>query len=276
MILDNQLPARAGIIVVVDDTASLKVRIDGNRADVLKAPLLQILADLGRQAVADRDLSFGMALIEEGLTAGEAPKVVTQASELVAQFLTTLSIADHGLYLPRRADHALGIHDAFYIGVVVSGHLIVIEIIKALPKDVPLAQDDQPAEAALQVFQGQMLKHLPIVVNGNPPFVVMIRRIERICTGPFAIPHRHLPFRQGFVLSSQEQLASRLLFSASRIPLEKVSLYIVIIPLNAVPFQQTAPCQSPSPGTTISSLLLSKRFAIISSNSYEMVLTAAE
>ncbi|KXA66123.1 hypothetical protein HMPREF3201_02427 [Megasphaera sp. MJR8396C] len=121
-----------------------------------------------------------------------------------------------------------------------------------------------------------MLKHLPIVVNGNPPFVVMIRRIERICTGPFAIPHRHLPFRQGFVLSSQEQLASRLLFSASRIPLEKVSLYIVIIPLNAVPFQQTAPCQSPSPGTTISSLLLSKRFAIISSNSYEMVLTAAE
>ena len=87
MILDNQLPARAGIIVVVDDTASLKVRIDGNRADVLKAPLLQILADLGRQAVADRDLSFGMALIEEGLTAGEAPKVVTQASELVPYFL---------------------------------------------------------------------------------------------------------------------------------------------------------------------------------------------
>ena len=109
MAVDDDLAARASGIVVVDDAAGLKMGVEGHGADVLKAPLLQIFANPFRQAVADRNLSFGMALVEDGLAAGEAPKVVTKASEFVAQFLTAAGIVDDGLYLPRRTNLALGI-----------------------------------------------------------------------------------------------------------------------------------------------------------------------
>lgn len=109
MAVDDDLAARASSIVVVNDAAGLEVGVNSDTADILKTALLHIFADSFRQAVADRNRSLGMALVEDGFAAGEAPKIVTKASEFVAQFLTAAGIVDDSLYLPRRADHAFGI-----------------------------------------------------------------------------------------------------------------------------------------------------------------------
>lgn len=190
------LPTRAGYIVVVDDAAGLKVGVDGHGTDILKAPLLQIFAQPVRQAVADGNFPLIVTLVEDDFSVTKAPDVIGKAAELVPHFLTALSIADDGPNLSRRADHALGVHNAFYIVVIVGRDFIVVKVIEALPNDLALSKYNEPTEAALQVFQGQMLEHLPIVVNGNAPFVIMIHRIERIRTGPFTISHLSLPFHR--------------------------------------------------------------------------------
>ena len=109
MAVDNDLAAQASGIVVVDDAAGLEVGVNSDTADILKTALLHIFADSFRQAVADRNRSLGMTLIENRFSAGEAPEVVAQASEFVAQFLTAAGIVDDSLYLPERADHTFGI-----------------------------------------------------------------------------------------------------------------------------------------------------------------------
>jgi len=50
--------ARAGVAVIVDDTACLEMGIHRHRAHILKAVCLQLLGDLVRQAVADGDFSL--------------------------------------------------------------------------------------------------------------------------------------------------------------------------------------------------------------------------
>ena len=60
---------RAGVAMIVDDTACLQVGIHRYRAHVLEAVSLQFLGDLVGQAVADGDFSFFVAYIQDGFAA---------------------------------------------------------------------------------------------------------------------------------------------------------------------------------------------------------------
>lgn len=52
--------------MIVDDAASLQMGIDGDRSDVLEAPLLEFSAYSVRQAVAHRDFTIRMAVVYDG------------------------------------------------------------------------------------------------------------------------------------------------------------------------------------------------------------------
>ena len=58
------------LIVVIDNPTCLQMGIDCYRSDVFETALLQILADLLRKSIADRDPSGIMPLIQYGLPSG--------------------------------------------------------------------------------------------------------------------------------------------------------------------------------------------------------------
>ena len=148
----DMLIAWAVFIVITDNPAGLQVGIDRDRTDIFEAALLQIFADPVRKPVAHRDRSCRMSLVEDCFTAGKAPHVIAEGAELLPDFPVTPGVVDHGLHLSLGADHAFRVQDALDIRFVISGDLIIIKVVKALPEYLPLLQHQIPGEAALQAF----------------------------------------------------------------------------------------------------------------------------
>lgn len=66
------------------------------------------------------------------------------------------------------------IQDALHVGDRVGGDFVIIEAVKAGPKNLPLLEHQAPAEAALHGLHHQMLKHHPVVVYRHAPFGVVV------------------------------------------------------------------------------------------------------
>jgi hypothetical protein len=43
-----------------------------------------------------------------------------------------------------------------------------------------------PAQSGLKAIQQEKLKQFAVIVQGNPPFVIMVLYVDRIVTGPWA------------------------------------------------------------------------------------------
>ena len=119
--------------------------VDRHRTYVLESELLQVFADLIRKAVADRDRSDIMPLVEDRLATGEAPDVIAEAAMLLAYLLIAPGIIDHSLHFTRRADHAFRIQDAFHIRIIIGCDFVIVKVVKALPEDLTLLQHQIPA-----------------------------------------------------------------------------------------------------------------------------------
>ena len=57
---------------------------------------------------------------------------------------------------------------------------------KRLPVAVSLLEDRQPAQVRLCAPQNQHFKQASVIVNGNAPFLIVIRGGKRISPAPFA------------------------------------------------------------------------------------------
>lgn len=72
-----------------------------------------------------------------------------------------------------------------------------IEIAEAFTEDLPLLQHQVPGKSALQTFQSQMLKHLPVIMDRYSPFRIMINLIGLIHSGPGTVAHAILFYSSG-------------------------------------------------------------------------------
>ena len=93
---DDLMKARARRIVIVDHSASLKVGIDRDCADILEAALFQIPADPVGKPVADRNAAFGMTVINDGFTICVCPQIIAETAEFLTYLLTAPCVADDG------------------------------------------------------------------------------------------------------------------------------------------------------------------------------------
>ena len=50
-----------------------------------------------------------------------------------------------------------------------------------------------PRQAALHTFEHQVLKHVPVIMDRNAPFSIMIDSVGLVHTSPYAISHYLLP-----------------------------------------------------------------------------------
>ena len=66
--------------MVIDDPAGLQMRINRHLTHILKAPLLQILADPLRQPITDGDLPTGfvMSVVKDRLVIGVCPNIIAE------------------------------------------------------------------------------------------------------------------------------------------------------------------------------------------------------
>ena len=63
--------------------------------------------------------------------------------------------------------------------------------------EAPLFQHQIPAEAALQIFQCQVLEHVPVVMHGHAPFGIVILPFSVIHISPTAMSHFLTPPSNG-------------------------------------------------------------------------------
>ena len=87
--------------MIVDDSAGLQMRIDCHLTNILKAPLLQILADPLRQPITDGDLltGFVMSVVKDRLVVRISPDIIAEAPELLPDLLEALRVIDDSCHL---------------------------------------------------------------------------------------------------------------------------------------------------------------------------------
>ena len=131
------LVAQTVPVVIIDDSAGLKMRVNRDRAHVLKTTGFQIFADSVRQTIAHR-VSFAtvVPLIEYRFSSGVSPDIVAEASEFFADLLIASGVVDYCLHLSRRTDHALCIQNSLNICLFIGGNPVKVEIVEAAPEDI--------------------------------------------------------------------------------------------------------------------------------------------
>src|SRR5699024_9075578 len=135
--IQDLFAAGAVLIVIIDDTARLQMRIYGDRAYILKAPFFQVLTDPGRQSVADWYSAGVMPLIQDGFPIGVRPDIIAKSTELLTHFLIAAGVIDDRIYFARRTDHPFRIQDTFHVRLIIIGNPVIIKVIKAFPEDFP-------------------------------------------------------------------------------------------------------------------------------------------
>ena len=97
----NHLITRTALVMIVDDATGLQVGVDRYCTHIFEAEFLQVLAYPLRQAVADRDRSDIVALVQDRLVARIRPDVFTEAAALFTHLLIAPGIVDNCLYFTR-------------------------------------------------------------------------------------------------------------------------------------------------------------------------------
>src|SRR6185295_7392270 len=116
--------------------------------------------------------------------ARETPYIPIKAAELLLDFQKTSGIGDGSFDFQTIADDAGVVHQTFHIRLFEFCDLARIEILKRLSEIVALSQDSNPAQPGLEAFKNQHLEYLPIIVNSDPPLLIVILTIQRILRAP--------------------------------------------------------------------------------------------
>ena len=178
--------------MVIDHSAGLQVGIDRDRADILKAAFFQVPADSVRQTVADRDPALRVSFINDAFSFRIGPQVIAEAAKFCADFLITLGVVDDSPYLALRFQHSFRAQNALHILFCIGRNPVIFKVVKTCPEDLPLFQHQPPAETALQIFQCQEFKHLPVIMDRDSPFRIMVRSVPFRGIRPAAMSHTHI------------------------------------------------------------------------------------
>ena len=172
--------------MIVHDPYGLQEGIHDGRADKAEPPALEVLAEGLGQGGLRRDGRAGRARIRLGLPPGKAPEVGVKALEPPLHLQEGQGVADRGFQLEPVAHDPRVEHERRHGFGGIAGHLRRIEPDEGLPVGLPLAQDGDPAQPGLGALQGQQLEQPEVIVQGHPPFLVVIGHVEGIAAAPGA------------------------------------------------------------------------------------------
>ena len=143
MLID--LPVAGAVLpMIVDDPAGLQMGIDRYCSQILEAVCLQLLCDLIRQAVTDRNTAVLMPHIQDRFSTRMRPEPVTEAAMFPADFPETLSVIDNRFDLSAGTDHTFRVHNAIDIRIGIISDPIIVKAVKAFPEDLPFLQHQTP------------------------------------------------------------------------------------------------------------------------------------
>src|ERR1051325_1968167 len=172
--------------MVVHHPDGLHVCVDDRRADEAEPAALQILAHGVRLDGRRRNLAHGSPAVPDRAAVDEAPLVRIEAAELRLDFEKGPGVPD------RRFDLGPVAHDPGVrqerrdFAFVVAGPLLRVEPAEGTPVGVALPEDGDPAQPRLRSLEDEEFEKAPVVVDGNAPFLVVIRDVERVGARPRA------------------------------------------------------------------------------------------
>lgn len=178
--------------MVVNHAAGLQMGVHGDGAQIFKAPLFQFFADRIRNVIAG-SLALLVAFVYKGLSVGIAPQELVKGAVLPDNLQIGPGVCDDGLNLSGRADHSRRLHDFLNLLLIVVDDFLVVKIVEALAENLSLIQHHGPVQPALHHFHHQKLKMLPVIMNRNPPLLVVVLLIDTVVLTPFT-PRNHLDF----------------------------------------------------------------------------------
>ena len=151
--------------------------VDDGGADEFEAAALEVFAQGVGLAAGGRQIGEGAKLVDHGLAIDKAPDVSVEAAEFVL----------HGEEVPcvfyGRADLAAianqpGVSEhLFDVDRAEAGDLSRVEFGEGLAVVGALAEDGVPTEAGLGGLEGEKLKVLAVIVDGDAPLAVVVRDV---------------------------------------------------------------------------------------------------
>ena len=115
-----------------------------------------------------------------GVTIYELPNVNIKAVKLLLNLEKCLGIRHGRVDLQSIADDCTIGHQTLNPLQGKTCHLLGIEAGKGFAVPFPLVENRSPTQACLGTFQSEKLKLFLIVMNGNAPFLIMVRLVEII------------------------------------------------------------------------------------------------
>ena len=108
------------------------------------------------------------------------PEIPGKAAIFPLYFTKHPGIDDSRLYFQPIPDDSEVISQGFQLVLSVCTDRIQVKAIEGFPKRLPLVQNTLLGQPSLKTFQHQHLKQLPIIINGNAPFLIMVTDVPFI------------------------------------------------------------------------------------------------
>ncbi len=177
------MPEATGYMIV-DQTCCLKVRVDDGRANEAEAATDEVATDLVRQGRLGRHTVKARPAIHEWVVIHKAPDVAIEAAKLALDSDKPSRVGDRGTDLSRVPNNARIGHQLLDFALVVSGHNHGVELsVEPTVVRSPL-ENCQPAQARLRGLQNEKLEMLPVVVNRDRPFLVVVPYVQFVVQTP--------------------------------------------------------------------------------------------
>src|SRR5712692_3286734 len=163
--------------MVVEQSNRLHVGVHDVRADETEAATFQVLADRVRYRRTGRHLLHALPAILQRTSVHEAPQIGVERAEFPPHFEEGPGVSDRRFDLEAVA-HDAGIgHQSLHVAYSEARDLCSVEPGEGPAVVVAFVQDRRPGEARLGAFEDQEFEELPIVVDRDSPFVVVIAQI---------------------------------------------------------------------------------------------------
>ena len=182
------------MVVHHTDRLHERVRDDGPKEGA--APASQVAAERGGFRGAGGNVGRGLRAVVMRAAAHKPPEVGIEAAELPLQAEDDARVADGGFDLqPVADDPRVGEQAPDAIGPV-GGYLLGVEAVERMAVGFAFAQNRQPAEAGLSALEHQKFEQAPVIVQRDPPLLVVVAHVQKVVSGPRASKRGHAASHQ--------------------------------------------------------------------------------
>ena len=157
-----------------NDPYGLEVGVDDDCPHKSHSPFFQILGyPVGQRGA-------GLPLLTDHLALRPVPQIAVEAAPLPLDLSEHPGVLDGGRDLPPVADDSRVTFQAGLLLRSIGAHSLQVEAVKGPGKSLPLIEDTLPGQSSLKILQDQHFKELLVVVDGDPPLLIVVLEVPGV------------------------------------------------------------------------------------------------